>query len=68
MSDQRLGLRVAGSLFALFALVHVFRMAVQLEVRIGGQTIPMWASVVFAVVAGGLSIWFWSLSKTGAGP
>ena len=68
MNDQRRGLRVAGLIFALFALIHVVRIAAQIEVRVGGRAIPMWASVLGAVMGGGLSIWLLMLSKRGPEP
>ena len=67
MNKQSVGLRVAGGLFAFFAVIHVVRIVERLEVRIGGNAIPMWASVLGAVVGGSLSAWFLILAKRGAG-
>ena len=64
MNSQTLGLRVAGIIFAIFALGHVVRLIKQAEVLVAGNQIPMWVSVVALIVAGGLSLWLWRLSST----
>lgn len=63
MGSQRFGLRVAATLFTIFTIAHVVRLVRQAEVLVGGWTVPMWGSWIFVVVAGMLSVWFWSLSK-----
>jgi len=67
MPKQRLGLRVAGTIFALVCLAQIVRIALHLEVNIGGRAIPIWPSVIAAVVTGSLSIWLWVLSNRGQG-
>ena len=66
MTNQRFGLRIAGLIFALIAIVHVIRLIVGLQIQIGAQTIPMWPSVVAAVVFGVLGLWFWRLANRSA--
>ena len=63
MNSQTLGLRVAGIIFAIFALGHVVRLIKQAEVLVAGNQIPMWVSVVALIIAGGLSLWLWRLSS-----
>ena len=63
MNSQTLGLRVAGIIFAIFALGHLLRLIKQAEVLVAGHQIPMWTSVVALIVAGGLSLWLWRLSS-----
>jgi Flp pilus assembly protein TadB len=63
MNSQTLGLRVAGVVFAIFALGHLLRLIKQTEVLVAGNQIPMWVSVVALIVAGGLSLWLWRLSS-----
>jgi len=63
MNSQKIGLRVASVLFALFSLLHLLRLLNQVQVIIGGQTIPFWSSVLIAVIAALLSFWTWKLSK-----
>ena len=63
--SDRLGLRVAGLIFALVCLAHLPRIAAQVEIQIGGRVIPMWPSVVGAIVAAALSVWLWRISSRG---
>lgn len=65
MNSQTLGLRVAGIVFAIFALGHLVRLIKQTEVLVAGNQIPMWVSVVALIVASGLSLWTWRLSSPG---
>jgi hypothetical protein len=64
MKSQSLGLRVAGTLFGLFCLVHLLRVITRVDVLIAGHSLPLWPNIVGVVVAGGLSLWMWSLSAT----
>ncbi|HEY4661411.1 MAG TPA: hypothetical protein VIG91_07910 [Terriglobales bacterium] len=66
MSTQHFGLQLAGLLFGLFSAAHIVRLLANVEVRIAGRNIPMWPSVLAAVVAAGMAIWFFTLAK-GAG-
>jgi uncharacterized membrane protein len=63
MNSQKIGLRVASLLFALFALGHLLRLLNQAQVIVGTQTIPLWISAPLAVIAALLSFWMWKLSK-----
>ena len=65
MNSQTLGLRVAGIVFAIFALGHLVRLIKQAEVLVAGDQILMWVTVVALIVASGLSLWMWRLSSTG---
>lgn len=49
--------RVAASLFGIVALAHVARLALDVPVQVGSTTVPMWASWLGLLVAGGLSLW-----------
>ena len=60
---QRLGLRIAGLIFALICLGHVIRIVAQVDIRIGSFLVPMWPSAAAAVVTAILSIWMFLLSK-----
>ena len=46
---------IAAVIFALVALLHLLRLAMGWSVVIDAWTVPMWASWVGLVVAGGLS-------------
>ena len=63
MNSQILGLRVAGTIFGLMCLPQVVRLATKTEVVVGGHPVPLWASAVAIVIAGGLSLWLWKISR-----
>ena len=50
-------------IFALIALLHVFRIMFKWEVMISGVVIPMWASVLGLIIAGGLALMLWKESR-----
>ena len=50
---------VAVILLALLALVHLFRFVRGLDIVVNGNAIPLWASAVVALVAGGLALMVW---------
>lgn len=43
----------------VITIVHLVRVAVGVRVTVGDYVVPMWASVVAAVIVGGLGIWLW---------
>jgi hypothetical protein len=43
-------------IFALIALVHLYRLIRPFEVVVDGGTVPQWVSVAGLVVAGGLAL------------
>jgi len=45
--------------FALVAVVHLIRIIQGWEVIVNGITMPLWVSVVGAIIAGGLAILLW---------
>jgi len=61
VTNQHAGLRVAGLIFVLISIAHIARVAIGLEIRIGGQTVPMWPSTIAAVLFGVLGVWLWRL-------
>jgi len=54
---------IAALIFALMALIHVYRLFTDFQVVIGSHVIPMWASYVAIVVAGGLAIGLYRESR-----
>jgi hypothetical protein len=50
---------VAIALLALISLLQLLRFAMGWEVAVGGVAIPLWASVIAFIVAGGLAIMIW---------
>ena len=63
MNSPVAGLRVAGAIFALVALAHVWRLVRGSDFVVGRNEVPMWVSLVGVIVAGALSLWMWRLSS-----
>jgi len=68
VTNQRLGLRLAGAIFVLFSVAHVLRLAAHIEISIGGRAIPMWPSIIAAIVGAALAIWLLRLSSQDSQP
>ena len=49
--------RVAGFVFAVVALVHLYRAVQSLPVQVGSTSMPEWVSWLAVAVAGSLSVW-----------
>ena len=62
MNSRRTGLQVAGTLFAIFCLIHLWRLLAKVDVVIGQRHVPFLVSVVAIVIAGALSLWMWKLA------
>jgi hypothetical protein len=54
---------IAVGVFALVALVHLLRILQGWEVIVNGITMPLWVSVVGAIITGGLAILIWRESR-----
>jgi hypothetical protein len=65
MNSRVTGLRVAGFVFAIVCIAHIWRLVAHAAILVAGYPIPSWPSVLGAIVAGSLSIWMWRLA---AGP
>ena len=63
MNSRVTGLRVAGIIFGIVCLAHIWRLVTHSAVLIAGTPIPSWPSVLGAVVAGALSIWMFRLAS-----
>jgi hypothetical protein len=46
-------------ILSLVAIAHLLRLIFQVEVLVGGATIPMWVSVVGLIVPGALAVALW---------
>ena len=62
MNTPIAALRVAGTIFGIVSLAHVWRLVTRAEVLVAGYSIPFWVSVIAVLVAGGLSVWMWRVS------
>jgi hypothetical protein len=54
---------IAIVIFSLVAVLHVLRLILGWQAVIDGLVIPMWASVVGLIIAGGLAIMLWRESR-----
>jgi hypothetical protein len=59
------GLRVACVVFGLVCIAQLVRLLMGAEVAVNGHFVPLWASGVAFVIAGGLSAWMGRLSYRG---
>jgi hypothetical protein len=50
-------------IFALVALVHLFRLIWGFEVVVGGTMLPQWVSLPGLIIAAGLAIMLWRESR-----
>ena len=55
---------IASAIFALAALIHLYRLFTHFQIILGSHTIPLWCSYVAIVVAAGLS---WMLCREARG-
>lgn len=63
MHSQIIGLRVAGLIFGLLAVVQLLRLVFQPAIVISGHTMPLWPSVVAFLVLGRLCLWLLTLAR-----
>jgi hypothetical protein len=54
---MRAYLQISGTLFGLIAVAHLLRLFRHWPVDLAGYTMPLWASWIGLLVAGGLSVW-----------
>jgi hypothetical protein len=55
---------IASAIFAIMALVHIYRLIRPFDVTIAGCHLPQWLSLVAAVITAGLS---WMLCREARG-
>jgi len=55
--------RLAVLFLALLALLQLARVVLGWPVLVAGTAVPLWASVVAAVVAGGIAVMLWRESR-----
>jgi hypothetical protein len=60
---MRAYLTVSGTLFAILAALHLTRLFTHWPAVIAGWTVPIWASAVGFLIAGGLGLWATRLRK-----
>jgi hypothetical protein len=50
---------LAVAIFALIALVHLYRLIWGFEVVVGGTPVPQWVSLPSLIIAAGLALMLW---------
>lgn len=56
-------LYVAGIIFGLVALIHLYRIFNHFNIIIGTVEVPVWINFIGVIVAGGLSIWMFTSAR-----
>ena len=66
MHSHVVALRVGGTVFGLICLAQLTRVLMfpEVVVLVGGYRMPLWLSMVAAVVLGGLTFWMWKVSHS----
>ena len=54
---------IAIAIFTVVAVLHILRMLYGWEVVINGMSVPMWVSVLGAIITGGLAFALWRESR-----
>lgn len=65
MTSRVLGLRVGGTLFGIIAIAQLWRVLSGVEVLVAGSLMPVWPSVVAAIIGLVMCFWLWGLSIDG---
>lgn len=65
MNSPATGLKVACAIFGIMSLAQLTRLLAGAEVMVNGHLVPLWASGIAFVIAGGLSAWMGRLSRLG---
>jgi len=62
INSKILGLRVAGTIFGIVAVLHLLRVVIGIPIAISGWMLPMWVNVLGFAGSGLLCVWLWWLS------
>jgi hypothetical protein len=62
MNSTIMGLRTAGTVFAIVCMGQLLRVLTRVDILVAGHQLPVWANALAFVITGGLSIWMWKLS------
>lgn len=54
----------AALVLGLIAVVHLLRILLRVPISVGGQRVPVWTSVLGAVLPGVLAVWLWRERRT----
>lgn len=61
--NKTLALSIGAIIFGLVALVHVIRLFSNFSITVNGQEVPLFASIIAALITGFMSAWLWTLRK-----
>jgi hypothetical protein len=67
MLAKSFGLKIAGTIFGMVALLHLLRLVLSVPVFISGWPLPMWMNVIGFIAATLFSLWLWKLAGTKEG-
>lgn len=56
-------LLTAGTIFALVALIHLYRLFSHFRIVVGTTEIPIWVNFIGILIAGTLSYWMFTAAK-----
>ncbi|MEI6889928.1 MAG: hypothetical protein WCL03_11695 [Bacteroidota bacterium] len=62
INSKILGLRVAGSIFGIVAILNLLRVVTGVPMVIAGWMLPIWVNVLGFAGSGLLCVWLWLLS------
>jgi hypothetical protein len=62
INSKILGLRVAGSIFGIVAVLHLLRVVTRVPMVIAGLLLPIWVNVMGFAGSGLICMWLWLLS------
>lgn len=65
MNPKDTGLRVAGAIFGVMAIVQLLRVLINPEIIIAHHQVPRWPSVLLVVLLATLCSWLFRLSRLG---
>ncbi|HEX6603245.1 MAG TPA: hypothetical protein VF027_00005 [Sphingomicrobium sp.] len=63
MNGRRPFTTIAAILFAIMALVHIYRLVTHFQIIVGSHSVPEWVSILAIVVTGGLSLMLFRESR-----
>jgi len=63
MNFKIFGLRLAGTIFGIVALLHALRLITKIPVTIGCWSMPFWVNFLGFIATAFLSIFLWKISN-----
>ncbi len=63
MNARTFGLRLAGTIFGLVAILHLLRVVTNIPVIIGDWLMPVWVNLLGLIVTAAFSFWLFLVSS-----